>query len=75
MLAEKKLVPKFRSQKSIAAAAERTGTASRRRIAVMNSAQTGSGKNGTAQSSMQTAVAAMQSGSVEMATAIAGVNQ
>jgi hypothetical protein len=37
--------------------------------------QTGSGKNGTAQSSMQTAVAAMQSGSVEMATAIAGVNQ
>lgn len=37
--------------------------------------QTGSGKNATAQSSMQTAVAAMQSGSVEMATAIAGVNQ
>jgi hypothetical protein len=37
--------------------------------------QTDSGKNGTAQSSMQTAVAAMQSGSVEMATAIAGVNQ
>lgn len=37
--------------------------------------QTDSGNNGTAQRSMQTAVTAMQSGSAEMATAVAGVNQ
>ena len=36
-------MPKFRSAKSIAAAAESTGTARRRRIAVMKSDHTGSG--------------------------------
>jgi len=39
----KKLVPKFKSQNNIAAAAESTGTASTSRTAVMNSAQMVSG--------------------------------
>ena len=43
LLEEKKLVPKFRSQNSIAAAAESTGTASRSRNAVINNAHIGSG--------------------------------
>jgi hypothetical protein len=37
--------------------------------------QTDSGNNGTAQRSMQSAVAAVQDGWAEMATAIAGVNR